>query len=150
MVSETALRRNEFLNGTTVLLADGQPWTIPGPVPGRGPGGFGAAYHAALQAIEEAEDEPDRLRSELVLAICLLGSNYRLTPTDYQRILRFVPDDPALPASQVAFRAIGDEHLRSSQARAPRPSAEPRPSAVPRPAWFSRMSRRASAEAARR
>ncbi len=86
---ELTCRRTSFRPGTPIRLADGQMWTLPAPphksewkaVP------FAAEYTGIVQAILESEDISERRLGELAFTIFLLGHNYCLTPTDYERLL---------------------------------------------------------------
>ena len=66
-----------------------------------------------LRAISEAEDGSEQRLAELSFAIFLLGHNYRLSPSDYEHLLGFMPESPELTASQFAFHSIAQEHLHS-------------------------------------
>jgi hypothetical protein len=120
MPHEVSARRLHFRPGPSIRLADGQWWTFPAP-PGRdasGVAGFGPDYVAAVAAIGEAEDEAERFRAELALAICLLCRNYDLDPDALCDLLGYRPGDPALAATQAAFRRVAQEHARSSRSSA--------------------------------
>jgi hypothetical protein len=120
MCNERALRRPDFLPGLPIRLADGQCWTFPVPrassgspervAPGELLGLFGDGYAPTLAAVLEAEDESERLRAELALAIFLLGRNYDLSPAVFREILSFRPGDAALVEMQRAFHEVAVEH----------------------------------------
>jgi hypothetical protein len=120
MFDEVALRRPDFRPGPPVRLADGGWWTFPA-LPERAETGvvdFGPDYAAAVVAIGEAEDEAERLRAELALAICLLTRNYDLAPDALCALLDCRPGDRALAAMQEAFRRVAQGHLLSSRSSA--------------------------------
>jgi hypothetical protein len=90
--SEAGFRRPDFLGGRFVRLADGRGWAFPGPSEIAAAGQtLGAEVMALLVGIAEAEDEADRLRGELALAIRLLAINYDLSSADYSRLLSSPP-----------------------------------------------------------
>src|SRR4051794_36661563 len=99
MLDERLNRRSDFRPGWPIRLADGRDWSLPGP-PARGSQGgvtagapvFEPDYEALLEALRDPEDEADRLRCELALAICLLGRNYDLGPDDFDALLDFDDD----------------------------------------------------------
>ncbi|HEX8203625.1 MAG TPA: hypothetical protein VF590_24325 [Isosphaeraceae bacterium] len=127
MHDEVALRRPDFLSGSPIALADGQQWTFPAPPPRLVPGtaaGFGADYTATVAAIREAEDEVERLRAELALAICLLERNYDLGPAALFDLLGYPPGTPALTAAQKELHRLALEHVR--QAGGPADTRTPR------------------------
>jgi hypothetical protein len=125
MLDEKSLRRPDFLPGIPVLLADGQSWSLP-PAPdrsdpGTAEGGPAAAAEggapvlddeATLTAILDAEDEAERLRAELALAIALLARNYHLTPADYQEILGGDSGSPVIATLQRTLHHVALEHVR--------------------------------------
>jgi hypothetical protein len=115
MRDERSCRRTVYRPGRAVLLADGQHWTFPAPTEGEpaGAGQVGPDYEALLRAIIEAEDQDERRRVELALAITLLACNYQLAAHDYAALLDFGPGDPALSAVQAALGEIASDHLRS-------------------------------------
>jgi hypothetical protein len=100
-MDERAARRPTFGEGTGIRLADGQTWTLPG----RSPEAEDPEFDGIIRAVFEAEDDAERLRSELALTILLLSRNYDLKPGDYQRLLGYRPNDPALAEMQ---RAVHD------------------------------------------
>ncbi|MBV8608013.1 MAG: hypothetical protein JO034_11220, partial [Singulisphaera sp.] len=61
MLDEQARRRSTFSEGTTIRLADGQFWSLPG----RRSDHSDPEYDATFVAIFEAEDVAERLRAEL-------------------------------------------------------------------------------------
>ena len=124
MIEEVALRRPDFLPGSPVRLADGRWWTLPDPprpdargaaAPG-GWSGFGPDYAATVAAVGQAEDEAERRRAELALAICLLVRNYDLTADTLCALLGDHPGDPSPAAMQEAFHQVAQEHARSARA----------------------------------
>ncbi len=136
MLDEAKLRRSEFREGPAIRLADGQEWTLPRPpdrdawralddseVNRSDPFPFGSDYPAILHACLEAEDEAERLRSELSLAILLLSHNYCLRSSEYLSLLAYPSNHPALGALQRALRDVATVHLRSYlDRRGPSPS----------------------------
>jgi hypothetical protein len=116
MPRELSLRRPEFSPGMPVELADGQTWMLPAP---SFPGREGPEYGGLLAAICQAEDDPERCRGELALAIYLLGCNYDLEPADYLDLLECPAGDRRLVEMQRDFREaalVHAEHRRSTRA----------------------------------
>jgi hypothetical protein len=124
MPDEKSLRRHDFREGSGLRMADGQAWTFPDPPPdpvGSGEGaygaladpeaGFGADYAATIAMLLEAEDDAERLRAELALAILLLVRNYDLRPGDFAGVIGFPPGSRALGRFQEQFRVIAGEHV---------------------------------------
>jgi hypothetical protein len=109
MVDEQALRSPTFEEGTRIRLADGQAWSFPDHPPYR----EDDEHQLVLTAIGEAEDESERLRAELALAILLLSRNYNLTPADFEAILGYAPDDPALGQMQQAVRELATQQCQA-------------------------------------
>src|SRR4051794_33959106 len=110
MRDEEVLRRPDFLPGIPVRLADGQVWNLP-KAPDRYPrvadgGGLGRDYEATVAGVLDAEDEAERRRAELALAISLLARNYDLRPADYQEILGGESGGPASAALQRALAEV--------------------------------------------
>lgn len=115
---ETRSRRDEFLGGLPVRLADGQEWAFAGPRElGAADPALRAEVMGLIAAIAEAQDEPERLRGELALGICLLAANYELSPADFIRLLDWAPGDPGKAAMQSAFRSLAGRHFEASQLR---------------------------------
>lgn len=137
MLDQRALRSTDYREGTEIRLADGQCWTFPAPGGMSGPESPAADpnYLPILEAILDAEDTPDRLRSELVLAIHLLGRNYRLRPREYRKLLGFPAGSPALAAAQHAFHELATQHLRANLVNAEVGPAAARPSGFLTRAW---------------
>lgn len=118
---ECHFRRGNFLGGLPILLADGQEWAVPGPREiACADEGVRADVEDLVSVIVEAENQVESRRGELALAICLLETNYELSPADYQRVLDCDPGDPRLVAMQAAFRDLARRH-----AEALRPAATP-------------------------
>jgi hypothetical protein len=114
MLDEATARRGDFRPGRVIRLADGQGWTFPAPPEGPdGPTGFGPTYEPTVAAIWEAEDDTERLRAELALAIGLLARNYDLDPEAYQALLDYPPGNPGLAKMQCAFHELACEHVQS-------------------------------------
>jgi hypothetical protein len=122
MLDEFALRRQDFLPGHPIRLADGQCWTFPAtPMHGASgtvaPGeaaGFGPDYAALVAGVRKAEDEVERLRAELVLALCLLWRNYDLSSADLFDLFGYPPGDLSLAEVQREFHRVALEHVRQS------------------------------------
>lgn len=132
MIDEKSHRREGFLPGTTVPLADGGFWILPSaPSKSIATTRFGTDYDSLLEAITVAEDEPERLRAELALAIHLLSLNYELEPEDYKAILAFPPNSSALHDAQHVFRSVAQEHIAIRRGV---PG-----SSTPRRNWLSRL-----------
>ena len=120
MRDERALRRPTFAEGRRLTLADGQTWSLPErPADHDDP-----KYDAMLRMIGEAEDEADRLRSELALSIFLLARNYELTPEAFQVLLDFAPGDPAQAQMQRDVHALAVEQIRRVPWAGSAPEAE--------------------------
>jgi hypothetical protein len=103
---EFSRRRPGFVPTVAIELADGQTWWFPGPDPRpEDPG-----YEAVVRSVLEAEDAPERSMAELVLAILLLSCNYELSAAEFQELLIFAPDDPALLGVRAAFSALATDH----------------------------------------
>ena len=93
-------------------MADGQFWTVPGPLD-LGTHPFNVEeYEALLEAICAAEDDSERFRATLALTIYLLNRNYELTPADYVRLLDFRPGSAAASAGREAMDDLAAKHLR--------------------------------------
>ena len=115
MLNEEALRRSEFRQGLSVLLADGQDWTLPMPVPPDRPPlerPVDRDTAAILRAVQEAEDRNELLRAELALGdppaveeLPARGGAVPETP-------RFDPSSPTLAATQEAFHRLAMAYLR--------------------------------------
>jgi hypothetical protein len=88
MRDEQARRRSSFQPGLGLRLADGQIWSLP--IPANAPGDPAVSsrvwdnpgYRAILQALGDAEDQGERFRAELALAIHLLSWNYEVDRDD--------------------------------------------------------------------
>jgi hypothetical protein len=120
MADEQALRRPTFVEGARIPLADGQTWSLPE----RRADQADPEYDAMLRVVFEAEDEAERLHSELALTIFLLARNYQLTPDLYQELLNFPPGDPALVAMQRAVHALAIEQWGHLMPDEPAPDIE--------------------------
>jgi hypothetical protein len=116
--SEAGFRRLNFLGGRFVRLADGRGWAFPGPSEIAAAGQtLGAEVLALLVGIAEAEDEADRLRGELALAIRLLATNYDLSPADYSRLLSSPPGSLEIAEMQMSFRDLARSHAQALEPR---------------------------------
>lgn len=133
MLDEKHFRRPDFRRGDPIRLADGGTWMF-APPPGYSAvddAGTDAdrpdpGYVAALEAVACAEDDAERLRAELGLAIDLLARNYDLRPEEYQRLLIFTPGGEALAEVQRAFHQLASDHLRRFRPPQPRSGRGPR------------------------
>src|SRR5262249_37458682 len=104
--------RSSFRSGRSIRLADGQSWTFPAPRE-RVASSLSEGYSAHIAAQFEAEDEAELRRAELAFAIYLLGENYALSPTDYQRLLEFAPDSGDSTVWRNEFHEVAQEHVES-------------------------------------
>jgi hypothetical protein len=106
------------LGGRFLGSADGRGWAFPGPNEIAAAGqAVGAEVMALLVGIAGAEDEADRLRGELALAIRLLATNYDLSPADSSRLLSSTPDRPGIAEMQMRFRDLARRHAQALQPR---------------------------------
>jgi len=121
MVNEQSLRRTSFEDGVPIRLADGQAWLLPDHPPYRDD----EEHIALLRVIGESEDDHERTRNELALAILLLSRNYTLTPPDYQEILGFPTGDPGLAQMQQTVHAIATKQNRSLRRLTPSKTRAP-------------------------
>lgn len=128
MREETELRTGGFLGGIPVELADGQLWAFPGPRE-LSPEGQCRDPHLLrlLAEFGTEEDEAERCRMELALAIHLLSWNYTLTPAEYEAL--FATSDPGLNARlKASFRDLATRHIEAVRSveraadRTPRPA----------------------------
>lgn len=125
MIEERSRRRNTFVEGTPVQLADGQTWSLPAlPEQSSDP-----VVDSLRRGIGSTATEAHRLRDELALTILLLSRNYQLTPELYPQLLGFRPGDPARIELQRSIRrlVLGDSYVPRVELvvnvdRAPRPS----------------------------
>jgi hypothetical protein len=122
MLIEAERRQAEFRPGVSVVLGDGNNWTLPDPrslwplVSASGPSrdgedhlASGTELGALLDAVCEVEDQAEGQRAELALTIFLLMLNYHLEPDDLARLLSFSPDDPrGAAARQVVHDWVGE------------------------------------------
>ncbi|RUL84203.1 hypothetical protein [Tautonia sociabilis] len=109
------MRRPGFRSGLSVILADGQRWTLPLPAEADReeiPAPVEEHIRAILEMIREAEDRAELLRAELALGIHLLSINYRLGPEQYQELLSFERSSPMRETSQEAFHRAALAYLR--------------------------------------
>jgi hypothetical protein len=125
MLNELALRRRNFMSGLPIQLADGQPWEFPIDLSiatslpdehsvsrSSDEVALRTEVRALLEAVATAEDEHDRLKSELALAICLLTRNYHLEASDLQELLECGAGDPRTRTMQQSFHELAELHLR--------------------------------------
>ena len=116
--SEAGFRRPDILDGRFVRLADGRGWAFPGPSEIAAAGqAVGAEVRALLVGVAEAEDEADRLRGELALAIRLLATNDDLSPAGHSRLLSSTPDRPGIAEMQMSFRDLARRHAQALKPR---------------------------------
>ena len=99
-------------------------------------------YVGLIRAVLEAESHAEARLAELVLAMFLLGQNYRLTPLDYQELFTFTSDSTELANSQSAFHDLALDHIRYLAAAGAIASAD-RPSGN-RPGVLARVVRPAA------
>lgn len=137
MADEQALRRPTFVEGARVPLADGQTWSLPR----RRADQADPEYDEMLKVVFEAEDEAERLRSELALTIFLLSRNYQLTPEAYQELLDFPPGDPTLVELQQAVHALAVEQMGHLMLYGPAPGVESPTTPSPRGNMLGRLAR---------
>jgi hypothetical protein len=110
---EMDFRRPDFRGGIPVLLADGQEWSFAGPRElAEADANRRDDLTELLSEIAQAEDESDRLRGELALAIFLFSINYDLPPADYTRLLAHVPGKASGSAMQAGFRDLARRHAQ--------------------------------------
>ena len=133
MRDERDRRRPSFQPGLGLRLADGQVWSFPVPADFvDGPAGpsrawDGPDYRGILGALAEAEDEGERFRAELALAIHLLSWNYEV---DREEIGALLDDQDGGRIGVDVARSLGElarAHVGSSGGR--------RPVDDRRPAW---------------
>lgn len=74
---------------------------------------FGIEYVGLIQAVREAESLSELRLAELSLAIFLLGENYSLSSSEYERLLGFMPGSQELAEWQNRFHRIAEQHLES-------------------------------------
>ncbi|WP_165250211.1 oxysterol-binding protein [Paludisphaera soli] len=130
MVDESSRRLPTHRPGRKIRLADGRPWFVPAPPTSNEPHDLraGPEYDQLLDAACEADSEAERFLAELALVLFLLGRNYDLGPSDYQQLLSFPPDSPALLEWRAELGELVREHLRARggpSGPAPASTAEP-------------------------
>jgi hypothetical protein len=138
-VNEYLSRRPSFREGVSIRLADDQLWTFPAPPKSSetGAASFGSEYESLVQAILEVEDRSELRLAELALAIFLLGYNYSLSPSAFERLLGFTSESSESAASQLAFHHVALQHVQSflGASGASWDSGQ----AAPRTGWVSRL-----------
>jgi len=114
VVDELMSRRSDFHAGRGICLADRRTWTFPAPAEQwiASPDADQGDYVGLLRAVLEAESHAEAQLAELVLAMFLLGQNYRLTPLDYQYLFTFRSDSAELAHSKSAFHDLALDHIR--------------------------------------
>ena len=129
MLTEMDRRREEFLGGIPLMLADEQYWAFPGP---RETSPEGQAQDPGLVAllgvIATSESEADRRRAELALAIRLLGRNYQLTPAEYQELLGSSGSEATRKRLMASFQDLARRHGEALQPRPATSESGPTPS----------------------
>jgi hypothetical protein len=78
-----------------------------------------------LTAIAESQDDSERRRGELALAIFLLGIDHDLGPDDYSRLLTFPPGDLRAEMLRADFRALARLHAEAVWPRMEEPLVPP-------------------------
>jgi len=143
VVDELSYRRSRFQPGTPICLANDQEWTFPAPTADSEFAVEAAEteYLGLIHAIMEAEDQSDRRRAELALAIFLIGLNYQLSSTELANLFTFQPRSRELTDSQHAFRVAGSRsHSLAGKTgklpQAPSPGAQRRSSGRRVLAWL--------------
>jgi hypothetical protein len=129
VVDELGSRRSRFQPGTPICLANGQEWTFPAPTADSEFAVEAAEteYLGLIHAIMEAEDQSDRRRAELALAIFLIGLNYQLSSTELANLFTFQPRSRELADSQHAFESLARDHILSLVKRGKLPLQAPSP-----------------------
>jgi hypothetical protein len=114
MANEHSSRRSCFQDGKIIRLADGQMWTfvLPPRVERWKQASFANEYEGLMQAITAAEIESEQRLAELAFAIFLLNQNYRLSPTDYERLLDFPAESPESSDWKHSLHQLVQDHLR--------------------------------------
>ena len=115
LVHEHLSRRPSFRDGVKVRLADDQMWVLPAP-PGPSESAellFGIEYLGLIDAVMEVQESSELRVAELALAIFLLGVNYSLPPSAFERLLDFTPDSSKTAVAESAFHQIATEHVSS-------------------------------------
>lgn len=115
--------------GIPARLADGQIWDLPGAARAGGPD---PAVEGLVAALWEAEDEVERGRAELALAIALLDRNYALGPAEYRELLEAEPGCPAASDLRRTLRAVADEYSRAVSTA---PGTIPAPASLGQRLW---------------
>jgi len=129
MFDETALRLPGFTEGASVVLADGQAWTLPRPVirlvPAANaigwrvilPVGDGEAYRLLYDAYDAAETGSERVGNVAQMARLLILANYGLTDDQVADLIQFGFTD-ADPEGRRIFDEVSDIALGNG----PKPS----------------------------
>lgn len=119
MLDEQALRRETFVPGVPVVLADGQEWSLRKPVvrfvPADNEAGFerclsldgSDTFEAVAAAYENAEAAGDVIRGELSLGKAVLLANYDLTPPQVASLLKFGYDDDDAEGQRLRKDVVG-------------------------------------------
>ena len=130
MLDELAKRRPGFVEGVSVVLADGQAWQLRRPLvrfaPADNEMGFEVCmsldgndgYAALIAANEAAAEGVEVIRTELALARAVLVANYDLTGPEVGTLLRFSWNPKDLEGSR-----IRDEVMNTAMGRDPKPEA---------------------------
>jgi hypothetical protein len=116
MISREERRRSpSFLEGTKVLLADGNTWMLPvaSALLARGvPAQASEELGSLVDAIQCSEGAEDLGTSELALAIFLLTWNYEFEEGELAAILTFPSGGPLRESSQQAFHDVAAEYVQ--------------------------------------
>ncbi|MFO0908517.1 MAG: hypothetical protein U0794_09170 [Isosphaeraceae bacterium] len=88
MTDHLATRPPRYAGGIPVRLADGRSWCLAPPSALDGD----PQFDALLAGVEQADDQFERRRAELALAIFLLTRNYDLSAAELNSLLSFEHD----------------------------------------------------------
>lgn len=131
MLNEAELRKEGWVEGEWITLADGNRWCFPRPMIELGPE-FGddgsielgkprvtidSTYDAKMEDYITSENGVDEVRALMRLAVDLLSRNYDLKPEHYREILKYRVGDES---SKAMWAAIGDVAIGNSP---PKPTA---------------------------
>ena len=108
MLDEKEKRREEFVEGYPIVLADGQAWHFPRPVveirprfqngrviASEGITTYGAEMDELRRQAHEAENDADVIQSIFTLGAFLLLKNYWLTDADLESLLIYTMNSEA-------------------------------------------------------
>ncbi len=112
MAEEWMSRRPGFCSGPPLRLAGNQLWYVPDPSElHRSRSHDPESLHSHLEALQEAEDQPQRMRACLALSIFLIHANYDLTPADLRALFRMRPGSTTLQAAQEDMENVARQYL---------------------------------------